>query len=59
MGEITAVEAREIANSDPVIRTYAAPEWEELSEDGQEWVLAIIRETVRRYGSAPAGTTIQ
>lgn len=59
MSDITAEDAREIANSDPVIRTYAAPEWEELSEDGQQWVLALIRETVRRYGGAPAGTTIQ
>ncbi|PAL20190.1 hypothetical protein [Sphingopyxis sp. GW247-27LB] len=39
-----------IVDSDPVIGTYAAPEWRELSEDGQDWVAAIIRETLARAG---------
>lgn len=39
-----------IADSDPVLCTFAAPEWRELSEDGQAWVAAIIRETLARAG---------
>lgn len=40
------VVAAMIADSDAVLRTFAAPEWDCLSSDGQEWVAAIIRETI-------------
>jgi hypothetical protein len=43
-----AVEAQAIADSKPVISTYAAPEWAELDENGQQWVCAIVRETQAR-----------
>lgn len=35
-----------IVDSDPVIRTFAASEWDELHDDGKNWVAAIIRETL-------------
>lgn len=35
-----------IADSDPVLRTFAASEWDELHDDGKLWVAAIIRETL-------------
>lgn len=40
--------AERIANSDPVMSTYAAPEWDCLHADGQQWIIAIVRETLRR-----------
>lgn len=39
-----------IVDSDPVITTYAAPEWRELDENGHDWIAAIIRETLARAG---------
>lgn len=41
------IAAKRIVNSDPVIRTFAAPEWGELTEDAQIWIAAIIREATR------------
>lgn len=35
-----------IVNSEPVITTYAACEWDELSEDGKLWVAEIVRQAV-------------
>lgn len=35
-----------IVDSDPVLRTFAASEWDELHDDGKLWVAAIIRETL-------------
>lgn len=40
--------AESVANSDSVMAVYAAPEFNELSEDGQAWVTAIVEETVSR-----------
>ncbi|MDE2595983.1 MAG: hypothetical protein KGL44_03800 [Sphingomonadales bacterium] len=40
--------AQSICESDPVLRTFAACEWECLNDDGKEWVTAIVREAVRR-----------
>lgn len=45
--EFAAVAAA-INDSDPLMAVYAAPEWQELSEDGQQWVCALIRETLAR-----------
>lgn len=51
-GRIPAAEkfalAASIVDSDPVIRTYAAPEWDELHNDGKVWIAAIVSETQRR-----------
>lgn len=44
--------AQEIVESDAVIGTYAACEWNELDENGQLWISAIIQEAHRRF-SAP------
>lgn len=35
--------AEQIVDSEPVITTYAAPEWRELSEDGHAWIAAIVK----------------
>lgn len=43
-----AAVAENIVNSDPVIRTFAAVEWDCLDEDGKQWIIAIVRETLRR-----------
>lgn len=40
--------AEEITNSDPVLRIFAACEWECLNDDGKLWVAAIVRETLAR-----------
>ncbi len=39
--------ARQIVDSPPVISTYAACEWDEMHEDGQVWLAAIVREAAR------------
>src|SRR3546814_10508462 len=39
-----------IVDSEAVLNSYAAPEWRELDENGQDWVAAIIRETLERAG---------
>lgn len=36
--------AHEIAKSDPVLRVYAAPEWDELNDDGKLWIVEIVRQ---------------
>ncbi len=33
-----------IVESEPVLSTYAACEWDELSEDGRVWLAKIVRE---------------
>ncbi|GEM_PF-2724566 len=38
--------AAEMTDSDPVISVFAAPQWDELNDDGKLWVAAIVRETV-------------
>src|SRR3546814_11891903 len=43
-----------IVDSEAVLNSYAAPEWRELDENGQDWVAAIIRETL---ASAEIGRT--
>jgi hypothetical protein len=42
--------ARQIVDSSPVIHTYAACEWDEMHEDGQVWLAAIVREAARNAG---------
>ncbi len=42
--------ARQIVDSPPVIHTYAACEWDEMHEDGQVWLAAIVREAARNAG---------
>lgn len=44
---ISDEEAEAICNSPAVLSIFAACEWEELSEDGQEWVKAIIAAALR------------
>lgn len=39
-------QAEAITNSDPVIRIFAACEWDELHDDGKVWIAAIVRETL-------------
>jgi len=40
--------AESIVNCPSVVRTYGACEWDELNDDGKQWVIAIVRETLRR-----------
>jgi len=42
--------AQHIVDSPPVIHTYAACEWDEMHEDGQVWLAAIVREAARNAG---------
>lgn len=42
--------AQHIVDSPPVVATYAACEWDEMHEDGQVWLAAIVREAVRNAG---------
>jgi len=44
--ERIAVLAKAVAESLPVMKVFAAPEWDCLTEDGQVWVAAIVRETI-------------
>ena len=39
-----------IVHSDAVIGIFGSCEWDELSDDGQAWITAIIRETLARAG---------
>lgn len=39
--------AEKIVNSEPVIGTYAACEWDELHDDGKAWIAAIVHEALR------------
>lgn len=41
-----------IVDSDPVISTFAAPEWDWISDDGKAWLCAIVGEATRRAGVA-------
>ncbi|KQM76725.1 hypothetical protein ASE70_08105 [Sphingomonas sp. Leaf22] len=38
--------AEAICDAPSVLRTFAAPEWSELNEDGKQWVAAIVREAL-------------
>lgn len=40
--------AASINNCDAVMKVYAAPEWDELSDDGKAWVVALVQEMRRR-----------
>lgn len=42
--------AQQIVDSSPVINTYAACGWDEMHEDGQIWLAAIVREAARNAG---------
>lgn len=42
--------AQEINDSAPLMAVYSAPEWGELSDEGQQWVAALVRETMKRFG---------
>jgi hypothetical protein len=39
--------ARDVVNSDTMMRVYACPEYEELSQDGQAWADALVAEARR------------
>src|SRR3546814_17024904 len=39
--------ARTVADSDAVLRVYAAPEFDEMSDDGKEWIRALVVEARR------------
>lgn len=41
-----------VADSDSVMCTYAAPEFDDLNDDGKQWIRAIVRETVERSAQA-------
>lgn len=45
--------AKAVNDSTPLMQIYAAPAWDELSDDGKAWVMALVRETlavgVERY----------
>lgn len=43
-----AVLACEINDSPPLMSVYAALEWDELHDDGKQWVCALIREALAR-----------
>lgn len=43
-----AAVAESIVNSEDVISTFIACEWDCLCSDGKEWIIAIVRETLRR-----------
>lgn len=47
-------EAEAVVNSPAVIRTFAACEWDELGEDGQAWIAAIVAEAQLRACATPA-----
>lgn len=57
--------AQTIVNSDPVLRTFAAPEWDALNDDAKNWLAIIVREARRHYiywnpvDTAPYGTPVQ
>lgn len=40
--------AREIVDSSRVLRTFAACEWDELTDDGKHWISAIVQEAQAR-----------
>ena len=51
--------ARQVVDSPPVIHTYAACEWDEMHEDGQVWLAAIVREAARNAGGkSPRRVTV-
>lgn len=45
--------AREIVDSDRVLRVFAAPAWDELSDDGKMWISAIVDEAKARVNPLP------
>lgn len=53
--------AESINDSPALMLVYAAPEWDELDDNGQQWVCALVRETMARcrqdYADAVASAT--
>lgn len=47
--------AQSIVDSDPVTSIYTACEWDCLDCNGRDWVIAIIRETLRRADTLISG----
>ncbi len=45
--------AEAVVNSAPVLAVFAACEWDELHEDGRQWVAAIIREAFAQKSGPP------
>ena len=45
--------AHAIVDSDPVLRVYAATEWDCLDDDGKTWLAVIIREASRQAQLVP------
>jgi hypothetical protein len=48
--------AQSINDSEAVMAVFAAPEWDELSDDGRPWVCALVRETMARLADSKAAT---
>lgn len=48
MSPALALLAESINDSPPLMSIYAAVEWDELSDDGKEWVGALVAETLNR-----------
>ncbi|WP_343545556.1 hypothetical protein [Sphingomonas paucimobilis] len=42
--------AQEINDSPSMMAIFASPEFDELSDDGKQWVAGLVRETIRRTG---------
>jgi hypothetical protein len=45
-------DAEAIVNSDGPLSIFASCEWDELGDDGKEWIAAIVRETRARAAEA-------
>ncbi|MES2157511.1 MAG: hypothetical protein V4512_06875 [Pseudomonadota bacterium] len=50
--------AEAMVNSDAALRTFAASEWGELSDDGKSWIAIVIRESLKTASYADAMAAI-
>lgn len=50
--------AQAIVDSDPVLRTFGAVEWDCLNDDGREWLAIIIREAMALSAEEPVGEVV-
>lgn len=50
--------AQAIVDSDPVLRTFGAVEWDCLNDDGREWLAIIVREAVALADEKPVGEVV-
>ncbi|KEZ00630.1 hypothetical protein AI27_18010 [Sphingomonas sp. BHC-A] len=51
--------AQAVVDSDPVLRVYAACEWDSLHDDGKQWIAVIIREAMKTAAMVDAMTAIE